>query len=80
MFLIFIILYYIILNYRIPSVISLGQIRSVNVLSESEKPFPGYEFFTIGTAARVYYFCVKVLILFIKYYIILLFFSILFLP
>jgi hypothetical protein len=40
--------------------IQLGQIRSVNILTEKEKPFSNYEFFTIGTAARIYYFCVKV--------------------
>lgn len=44
---------------RIP-MIQLGQIRSVNILTEIEKPFSNYEFFTIGTAARIYYFCVKV--------------------
>jgi hypothetical protein len=47
----------------IPSTIQLGQIRSVNILSENEKPFSNYHFFTIGTAARVYYFCVKVILL-----------------
>eukprot|EP00602_Paraphysomonas_sp_CaronLab_P012907 CAMPEP_0185039814 /NCGR_PEP_ID=MMETSP1103-20130426/37115_1 /TAXON_ID=36769 /ORGANISM="Paraphysomonas bandaiensis, Strain Caron Lab Isolate" /LENGTH=1342 /DNA_ID=CAMNT_0027578857 /DNA_START=175 /DNA_END=4203 /DNA_ORIENTATION=- len=46
-------------HLRIPNVIPLGQIRSVNVLTEDQKPFSGYEFFTIGTAARVYYFCVR---------------------
>lgn len=45
---------------RVPTSIPLGTIRSVNVLTEAQKPFPGFEFFTIGTAAREFYFCVKV--------------------
>jgi hypothetical protein len=36
--------------------IQLGQICSVNILSDKEKPFSNYEFFPIGTAARVYCF------------------------
>ena len=37
----------------------IGQIKSVGKLERDDKPFQGYEFFSIGTPSRVYYFCVK---------------------
>ena len=47
-------------HLRPPTRISISQIKSVSTLPKDLKPFEGgYEFFAIGTAARVFYFCVK---------------------
>ena len=47
-------------HLRLPTRILISQIKSVSMLTKDMKPFEGgYEFFTIGTAARTYYFCVK---------------------